>query len=28
LCFYGEDVLLISDHFNNRVKAVKIKLDE
>jgi DNA-binding beta-propeller fold protein YncE len=25
LCFYGPDVLLISDHFNNRVKAVKLE---
>lgn len=25
LCFYG-DILLISDHFNNRVKAVRISL--
>ena len=24
LCFYGDDVLLISDHYNNRVKAVKL----
>jgi hypothetical protein len=24
LCFYGEDVLLVSDHFNNRLKAVRI----
>jgi sugar lactone lactonase YvrE len=24
LCFYGPEVLLISDHFNNRVKAVKV----
>ena len=24
LCFYGPDVLLISDHFNNRVRAVRI----
>jgi sugar lactone lactonase YvrE len=24
LCFYRPDVLLISDHFNNRVKAVKL----
>ena len=24
LCFYGPDLLLISDHYNNRVKAVKI----
>ncbi len=24
LCFYGEDILLISDHFNNRIKAVKL----
>jgi DNA-binding beta-propeller fold protein YncE len=24
LCFYGADVLLISDHFNNRVRAVKL----
>jgi trimeric autotransporter adhesin len=24
LCFYGADVLLISDHYNNRVKAVRI----
>ncbi|MBV7337387.1 hypothetical protein KFU94_55980 [Chloroflexi bacterium TSY] len=22
LCFYGDDILLISDHYNNRVKAV------
>ncbi len=24
LCFYGEDILLVSDHFNNRLKAVRI----
>ena len=24
LCFYGSDLLLISDHFNNRVRAVRI----
>ena len=24
LCFYGEDVLLVSDHYNNRLKAVRI----
>ena len=24
LCFYGDDILLISDHYNNRVKAVKL----
>ena len=24
LCFYGTDLLLISDHFNNRVRAVRI----
>lgn len=24
LCFYGPDILLISDHFNNKVKAVKL----
>ena len=24
LCFYGEDILLISDHFNNKVRAVKL----
>ena len=24
LCFYGDDVLLVSDHFSNRIKAVKI----
>ncbi|MEM7119214.1 MAG: hypothetical protein AAF614_42745 [Chloroflexota bacterium] len=24
LCFYGDDILLISDHFNNRVRAVQI----
>ena len=24
LCLYGDDVLLISDHFNNRIKAVKL----
>jgi serine/threonine-protein kinase len=26
LCFYGENVLLISDHFNNKVKAVKVAI--
>jgi len=25
LCFYGEDVLLIGDHYNNRIKAVKLQ---
>ena len=25
LCFYGDDVLLISDHYNNRIKAVRIR---
>jgi sugar lactone lactonase YvrE len=25
LCFYGDNVLLISDHYNNRVKAVKLR---
>lgn len=25
LCFYGSDVLLISDHFNHRVRAVRIR---
>ena len=24
LCFYGANILLISDHFNNKVKAVKL----
>ncbi len=24
LCFYGPDVLLISDHFNNRVRALRV----
>jgi sugar lactone lactonase YvrE len=24
LCFYGPDILLISDHINNRIKAVKL----
>ena len=24
LCFYGPDILLISDHFNNRIKAVRL----
>ncbi|MCZ6677802.1 MAG: hypothetical protein O7E52_11185 [Candidatus Poribacteria bacterium] len=24
LCFYGSDILLISDHYNNRIKAVKL----
>ena len=24
LAFYNKDVLLISDHYNNRIKAVKI----
>ncbi|MEZ4616122.1 MAG: hypothetical protein R2867_11560 [Caldilineaceae bacterium] len=24
LCFYGSDILLISDHYNNRVRAVRI----
>ncbi|MEZ4734385.1 MAG: hypothetical protein R3E79_45420 [Caldilineaceae bacterium] len=24
LCLYGEDVLLISDHYNNRVRAVQV----
>jgi serine/threonine-protein kinase len=27
LCFYGENVLLISDHFNNKVKVVKLRHD-
>ena len=25
LCFYGADLLLISDHYNNRIRAVKVK---
>ncbi|NKB70691.1 MAG: hypothetical protein GKR89_26775 [Candidatus Latescibacteria bacterium] len=25
LCFYGDQVLLISDHFNNRVRAVRVE---
>lgn len=25
LCLYGEDVLLISDHFNNRLKAIRLR---
>lgn len=25
LCLYGTDILLISDHWNNRIKAVKLK---
>ncbi len=25
LCFYGTDILLISDHYNNRIRAVKVK---
>lgn len=25
LCFYGPNILLISDHYNNRVKVVKVK---
>ncbi|MCY4544922.1 MAG: hypothetical protein OXD39_06770 [Gemmatimonadetes bacterium] len=24
LCFFGDDVLLVSDHYNNRLKAVRI----
>lgn len=24
ICFYGDSLLLISDHFNNRIKAVKV----
>ena len=24
LCLYGDDILLISDHYNNRIKAVKL----
>jgi sugar lactone lactonase YvrE len=24
LCFYGDDLLLISDHYNNKVRAVKL----
>ncbi|MBV7339943.1 hypothetical protein KFU94_69395, partial [Chloroflexi bacterium TSY] len=24
LCFYGEEILLISDHYNNRLRAVKL----
>ena len=24
LCFYGEDILLICDHYNSRIKAVKL----
>jgi len=24
LCFYGKDILLISDHYNNRIKAVRL----
>ena len=24
LCFYGDDVLLIADHFNHRIRAVKL----
>jgi hypothetical protein len=24
LCFYGTNILLISDHWNNRIKAVKL----
>ena len=24
LCFYGEDLLLIADHFNHRIRAVKL----
>jgi len=27
LCFYGATILLISDHFNNKVKAVKLLAD-
>ncbi len=26
LCFYGDDILLISDHFNNRLKAVRVSI--
>ncbi|MBX3016176.1 MAG: hypothetical protein KF832_31935 [Caldilineaceae bacterium] len=25
ICFYGDDLLLISDHYNNRVKAVRLR---
>ena len=25
LCFYGEGILLIGDHYNNRIKAVKLR---
>lgn len=25
LCFYGDDILVISDHFNNRVRALRLK---
>ena len=25
LCLYGDDVLLISDHFNNRIRAVRLR---
>jgi hypothetical protein len=25
LCFYSDDLLLISDHFNNRLRAVKLE---
>ena len=25
LCFYGENILLIGDHFSNRIKAVKLQ---
>ena len=24
ICLYGDDVLLISDYFNNRIRAVKL----
>lgn len=28
LCFWGDDILLLSDHFNNRVKAVKLDAEQ
>jgi sugar lactone lactonase YvrE len=24
LCLYGDDILLMSDHFNNKVRAVRL----
>jgi len=24
LCLYGDDILLITDHYNNRIRALKL----